>query len=74
MLVLGGEPGGGQQGGVEGVHIFLDPGRCGLVVTGPVLLDLRDMALLVPGSSRLLVYSSVSEGMHSNWGWGREGW
>ena len=36
--------------------------------------DLRDMALLVTGSSRLLVYSSVSEGMHSNWGWGREGW
>ena len=36
--------------------------------------DLRDMALLVTGSSRLLVYSSVFQGMHSNWGWGREGW
>ena len=36
--------------------------------------DSRDIALLVPGSSRLLVYSSVSEGMHSNRGWVREGW
>ena len=64
-LVLGGGPRvhGGEQEGVEGVHLHPHPGRCVLVASGPV-------RSLKGHGTQLRGVGVWWEGVHSTWGRG----